>query len=107
MMKTAIILAILLLFISCAPAHHPRVSEPVTIALDSLRVHIVPTWKSFPAAVQRENVQGVAWKNDIYVIGHMVDGKIVIDWKVVGHELTHLLRVKKPLLIGNPDEYRQ
>ena len=48
-------------------------------------------------------VKGCATNNnEIFVIGTEINGKIVIDDEVLGHELRHLLNWANPE-IANPD----
>jgi hypothetical protein len=41
--------------------------------------------------------------NDICVLGSLIDGRIVLNTAVLGHELTHLLNFTAPV-IANPDQ---
>lgn len=77
------------------------------IELKNVKVHIVGDRKFFKwdqAAAYGSPVAGYATsKNEIYVFGKMVKGKIVLNQAILGHELTHLLNFKNSN-IGNPDK---
>ena len=77
------------------------------IELKNVRVHIVGDrkylkWDS--AAAYGAPVAGCATnKNEIYVFGKKVRGKVVLNQSILGHELTHLLNFKNSR-IANPDK---
>ncbi len=77
------------------------------IELKNVKVHIVGDRKYFKwdkAAAYGSPVAGYATsKNEIYVFGKMVKGKVVLNQAILGHELTHLLNFKNSD-IGNPDK---
>ncbi|MBW1698700.1 MAG: hypothetical protein JRK26_18095 [Deltaproteobacteria bacterium] len=77
------------------------------IKLDNVTVHIVGDRKFFKwdkAAAYGSPVAGYATtKNEIWVFGKIVKGKIVINQAILGHEFNHLLNFKNPR-IANPDK---
>ena len=77
------------------------------IELKNIKVHIVGDRKHFKwdrAAAYGSPVAGYATrKNEIYVFGKLVKGKVVLNQAILGHELTHLLNFKNPN-IANPDK---
>lgn len=77
------------------------------VKLDTITVHIVGDRKYFSwdkAAAYGSPVAGYATsKNEIYVFGKRIRGKIVVNQAILGHELNHLLNFKNPN-IANPDQ---
>jgi hypothetical protein len=79
------------------------------IELRNIKVIIVGereqfTWEK--AAAANSSIIGYATpSNEIWIFGKMVEGKIVLNEAVLGHELTHLLNFKNPK-IANPDKFR-
>lgn len=77
------------------------------VELKNVKVHIVGDRKYFKwdrAAAYGSPVAGYATsKNEIYVFGKRVKGKIVLNQAILGHELTHLLNFKNSN-IANPDK---
>lgn len=62
------------------------------------------TWKK--AAAENSSIIGYATPdNEIWIFGKEVEGKIVLNEAVLGHELAHLLNFKNPK-IANPDRFR-
>jgi hypothetical protein len=80
------------------------------VELEHVKVVIVGTREQFQwkkAAVRNSQILGYATPaNEIWIFGKMVDGKIVVNEAVIGHELTHLLNFKNPE-IANPDKFRE
>ncbi|RJQ49672.1 MAG: hypothetical protein C4530_23025 [Desulfobacteraceae bacterium] len=76
------------------------------IELKEVKVHVVGDRKYFKwekAAAYGSPVAGYATTgNEIYVFGKMVNGKIVVNQAILGHELNHLLNFKNQR-IANPD----
>ena len=83
----------------------PNLNE--VIDLKNVKVHIVGDRKYFKwdiAAAYGSPVSGYATsKNEIYVFGKIVKGKVVLNQAILGHELTHLLSFKNSK-IANPDK---
>ncbi len=79
--------------------------EPEVVELGNVKVHIVSHRKYFnwnKAAAYGSGVAGYAnTKNEIWVFGRMINGKIVFNQAILGHELNHLLNFKN-LKIANP-----
>ena len=77
------------------------------LLLENVTIHIVGHRKHFQwekAATFGSSVVGYAnKKNEIWLLGKIVDGKIVINQVVLGHELNHLLNFKNPK-IADPDK---
>ena len=77
------------------------------IELKNIKVYVVGDRKYFKwdkAAAYGSPVAGYATsKNEIYVFGKQVKGKIVLNQAILGHELNHLLNFKNPN-IANPDK---
>ena len=77
------------------------------IELKNVKVHIVGDRKYFKwdrAAAYGSPVAGYAThRNEIYVFGKKIKGKVVLNQAILGHELTHLLNFKNPT-IANPDQ---
>lgn len=79
------------------------------VELDHIKVVIVGTREQFQwdrAAARDSHIMGYATPaNEIWVFGKVVDGKIVVNEAIIGHELTHLLNFKNPE-VANPDKFR-
>jgi hypothetical protein len=79
----------------------------VVVELKNVKVHIVGDRKFFKwdkAAAYGSPVAGYATTgNEIFVFGKVIDGKIVINQAILGHELNHLLNFKNKR-VANPDE---
>lgn len=77
------------------------------VSLKDVKVHIVGDRKYFKwdkAAAYGSPVAGYATTgNEIWVFGKFVDGKIVVNQAILGHEFNHLLNFKNPR-IANPDK---
>lgn len=76
------------------------------VVLKDVKVHIVGhrslfSWNA--AAAYGSPIAAYAnTNNEIWIIGTLVNGKIVINQAVLGHELKHLLNFNEPG-IANPD----
>jgi hypothetical protein len=83
----------------------PRLHE--TIFIDRVIVHIVGDPNKFKwdkAAAFGSPVEGYATHgNEIWILGTRVNGKIVINQAILGHELNHLLNFKNSE-IADPDQ---
>jgi hypothetical protein len=87
----------------CAPIPKP-IAEPVTITLPETRVHIVPSYQFFPGTSARYGVLGCATSGgDVYVMGVQTEQGIVVDYRVLGHELAHLMHWRDGR-VSNPDK---
>jgi hypothetical protein len=79
------------------------------IELTNVKIIIVGDREQFAwkkAAAKNSSIIGYATpSNEIWVFGKRVDGKIVLNEAVLGHELTHLLNFKDPK-VANPDKFR-
>ena len=77
--------------------------EPEVIELENVRIHIVSRRKDFlwgKAAEEGSGMIGYANnKNEIWIFGRIVNGKMVLNQAVLGHELNHLLHYKKPRIV--------
>lgn len=74
--------------------------------LNNLKVHIVDSQEQFShVPFRNSSVLGYATPFEIWVIGKEVNGKIIINWAVIGHELIHVLSFYHPEIILNPDSY--
>ena len=77
------------------------------VRLKDVKIHIVGDRKYFKwekAAAYGSPVAGYATtKNEIWVFGKFVSGKIVVNQAILGHEFNHLLNFKNPR-IANPDK---
>ena len=77
------------------------------VELRNITVHIVGDRKFFnwdQAAAYGSPVAGYATtKNEIYVFGKLVNGKVIVNQAILGHELNHLLNFKNSK-ISNPDK---
>ena len=92
--------------------HHEFQSYPDSpdlyqvVELKNVKVHIVGDRKHFSwdkAAAHGSPVAGYAnSNNEIFVFGKRVNGKIVINQAILGHELQHLLNFQNPAIV-NPD----
>lgn len=75
--------------------------------LKNVKVHIVGHRRHFNwerAAAYGSPVVGYAnRKNEIWLFGKIVKGKIVLNQSVLGHEFNHLLNLKNPK-IADPDK---
>jgi hypothetical protein len=82
----------------------PTLNE--VIQLKEVTVHIVGNRNLFDwniAAAYGSPVAGYAnTKNEIWVFGRVVNGKIVLNQAIIGHEFTHLLNFTRES-IANPD----
>lgn len=74
--------------------------------LNNLKIHIVDNQKQFDyVPFRNSSIVGYATPFEIWVIGKEVNGKIIINWAVMGHELIHILSFYYPDIIANPDSY--
>ena len=77
------------------------------VSLQNVTIHIVGHRKHFQwkkASAFGSSIVGYAnKKNEIWLLGKIVDGKIVINQVVLGHELNHLLNFENPE-IADPDK---
>ena len=77
------------------------------IELKNVTVHVVGDRKYFnwdKAAADGSPVAGYATtKNEIFVFGRVIKGKVIVNQAILGHELNHLLNLKNPK-IANPDK---
>jgi starvation-inducible outer membrane lipoprotein len=82
----------------------PNLHEVIKVG--GVTVHIVGSRNQFDwniAAAYGSPVVGYAnTKNEIWVFGKVVKGKIIVNQAILGHELTHLLNFNNPK-IANPD----
>ena len=78
-----------------------------TIELVNVTVHIVGNRDKFKfkkAAAYGSPIQGYATrKNEIWIFGTVVNGRIVLNQAILGHELNHLLQFNHPQ-VHNPDK---
>ena len=91
--------ALVLSLVGCAQPqpYHKR------IVLYRVVVHIVDKVE-YPKAKEGHTYLGYANKlGEVWVIGSKVDGKVVPDYYVLGHEIAHLLHWKDEEVV-NPDE---
>lgn len=83
----------------------PEIHE--VVVLKEVKVHIVGSRKLFNwnvAAAFGSPVAAYAnTENEIWIIGKMVKGKIIVNQAILGHELEHLLNFKENK-VANPDE---
>ena len=81
-----------------------------TIHLVDVTVHIVGNRSQFEwpiASSANSGVVGYATTgNEIWVFGRAVNGKIVLNQAVLGHELSHLLNFTDPD-VANPDKLEE
>jgi hypothetical protein len=72
-----------------------------------IKVHVVSDRGQFSYGPYRSAAMGVAGyantNNEIWLIGKMVGGRIIVNQTVLGHELNHLLNWQRPE-ITNPDQ---
>ena len=77
------------------------------IELKRVKIFIVGDREQFKwekAAAKGSPIIGYATpSNEIWVFGKKINGKIVLNEAVIGHELVHLLNFKTPV-IANPDK---
>lgn len=77
------------------------------IILKNVKIHIVGHRKHFcweEAKGAEKGIVGYATtENEIWLFGKEVNGKIILNQGVLGHELNHLLNFKDPK-IANPDK---
>jgi hypothetical protein len=77
------------------------------IKLKDVTVHIVGSRKLFDwnvAAAYGSPVVGYAnTKNEIWVFGKVVGGKIIVNQAILGHEFDHLLNFNNSM-VANPDQ---
>ena len=89
-------------FVALEPA--PDLYETVT--LEKVTVHIVGDRRKMNwdrASAMGSGVLGYARRNgEIWVLGTVVDGRIVLNQAVLGHEVNHLLRFADPN-VADPD----
>jgi hypothetical protein len=78
-----------------------------TVELGNIRIHIVGDRSllgSDQAKISISGLVGYATSgNDVYLLGKIVEGKIIVNQAVLGHEVMHLLNFKDPK-IANPDK---
>ena len=77
------------------------------IELKNVKIHIVGNRKLFDYKKAKLRNSGIAGysntKNEIWLFGKVVKGKIIINQVILGHELNHLLQFKNKQ-IANPDK---
>ena len=77
------------------------------IKLKDVTIHIVGSRKLFDwniAAAYGSPVVGYAnTKNEIWIFGKVVGGKIIVNQAILGHEFDHLLNFNNSM-IANPDQ---
>ena len=77
------------------------------VELKNVKVHVVGDRKYFNwdrAAAYGSPIAGYATtKNEIFVFGRLIKGKVVINQAILGHELNHLLNFRNSK-IANPDK---
>ncbi len=77
------------------------------VVLKNVKVHVVGDRKYFNwdrAAAYGSPIAGYATtKNEIFVFGRIVKGKIIVNQAILGHELNHLLNFRNKK-IANPDK---
>ena len=85
---------------------------------DDLEVRFVPNTSYFPPPLDNlSNDKGAMLqgkgaarirkgKATIWVLGKQREGKVTADWKVLGHEVSHILNLKYPDQFPNPDEVK-
>ncbi len=122
--KIALLLVIAMLFSGCGPyasvlrqdgynsmqrgfeSIPPSPEMHKVLHLNNLKIHIVDNQKQFDhVPLRNSSVIGYATPFEIWVIGKEVNGKVIINWAVVGHELIHVLNFYYPDIIANPDSY--
>jgi len=88
----------------------PTLDVYEVIELKNVKVFIVGDRKHFnyeKAAAYGSPVAGYAnTKNEICLFGKRVEGRIVVNQAILGHELNHLLNFKNPK-IANPDKLHE
>jgi hypothetical protein len=82
----------------------PPVTEAIYIRLPEMIIHIVPDVSKVATGKCAQNgCVGCADRNNtIWVNGYEVNGKIIINQAVLGHELHHLLNFANPM-VADPD----
>ncbi len=77
------------------------------VILKEVKVHIVGSRKLFNwniAAAYGSPVAAYAnTDNEIWILGKVVQGKVIVNQAILGHELEHLLNFKENR-VANPDE---
>lgn len=81
--------------------------------LGNAEIHVVSNRELFGHAIARDpanNYGGYTVKDlrkypilEVWVIGKRVDGLIMINWAILGHEISHVLNFENPR-IKSPDE---
>jgi hypothetical protein len=118
-------IAVTVLFIGCAPLatdyrkqgfasinkgfaklpDSPDLYEEIVI--DRLKIIIVGSREQFKWTNARQAGSRISayatTKNEIYIIGKQIGGKIVFDQAVLGHELNHILNYNNPIVV-NPHQ---
>jgi hypothetical protein len=80
------------------PFHH-------TIPLGDVTVHIVALPEQLPpvAGVDQQRMRGAAYRNGhIWVVGEVIDGKLVAHEQALAHEIEHLLNWRDPEKYQHP-----
>ena len=83
-----------------------RPMPDTTVTLKNVTVKIVASRNAFEHVkfAQNDKILGYATRNnEIWVLGKMVNGKIIVNQGVLGHELNHLLNFANPD-IADPDK---
>ena len=79
-----------------------------TVTLEKVTIHMVGDRSKMDwdrASAVGSGVLGYAKRNgEIWVLGKMVNGKIVLNQAVLGHELAHIISWENPAVM-NPDRY--
>lgn len=87
---------------SCIASKQMMIGQE-TVTIQSLKIHIVPGHTFFPEGAKNYGTKGAALNGEIWVIGEMQRGRIVIDWTPLGHELHHVMSEQKPGVFTHPD----
>lgn len=85
----------------------PKIDK--TIILKEVKIHIVSDCSRYGLDTFRDPEKGVVGyatsDNEIWVLGRRVNGKIVVNQAVLGHELAHLLSYRDFWELISPDLY--
>ena len=80
------------------------------LTLERIKVVIVGERQQFQwskAAAENSSILGYATPtNEIWIFGKMLNGKIVVNEAVLGHELAHLLHFQNKEM-ADPDKFRE
>lgn len=79
-------------------------SDELNIKINDVVIHIISDRKYMPC--KNKDTVGCASRDEVWVLGYLYKGKIIINSEVLGHEMWHIIQQRYPDKIHNPDKYK-